>query len=212
MKKFASILLTLAVSISAGAQDTKSKEILSELSNKAKGYKTIKATFKKTYKSSSDKKSFSNGKLYSKDKKFYLETGEGQNMYSDGRTVWTHIIDDDEVYKCPLEQTFEGEDITEPGKLLTIWENDFKTRYLKEETIDGKKYDVINLHPSKPGSKKFHTITVKVNKAKKEVDYIIIHGKDGSITTYRITSFKTNDEISDGQFRYRGGAEIIDCD
>src|SRR5690606_25550453 len=148
----------------------------------------------------------SKGQIMIKGAKFYVETGEGQNLHCDGRTVWTHVVEDNEVYKCPKEEAFDGEDIPDPSKLLTIWENDFNSRYLKEETIGGTKYHVINLHPTKPGDVKFHTITLKINASKKEVEYITIQSKDGSPTTFHITSFKGNETISDGQFRYSGNA------
>ena len=210
MKKMISALIVAFLAISVNAQDTKSKEILNELSKKAKGYTSIKANFTKTYTKGS-KSSKAQGKIMIKGSKFYVETGEGQNLYCDGRTVWTHVVDVNEVYKCPKNEAFEGEDIPDPSKLLTIWENDFKSRYLKEETIGGSKYHVINLHPLKPGSVKYHTITLKVNADKKEVEYITIQSKDGSKTTFHITSFKVNETISEGQFRYSGNAEIIDC-
>ncbi len=182
-------------------QEDKSKKILSELSKKAEGFTTVKASFTKTY-TKGAVKDVSKGKITVKGTKFFVETGEGQNLYCDGRTVVTHLIEDEEAYCSPASELSEDGEFIEPSEMFTIWEKDFKYRYLKEQTISGTKYDVINLVPLKPKEKKYHTIQIKVNKTKKTVDYFIISFKDGSTAKYHITSFKTNETVSDAMFKF----------
>lgn len=182
-------------------QEDKSKKILSELSKKAESFSTVKASFTKTY-TKGAVKDVSKGKIIVKGNKFFVESGEGQNLYCDGRTVVTHLIEDQEAYCSPASELTDEGDFIQPSEMFTIWEKDFKYRYLKEETIGGTKYHVINLAPLKPKEKKFHTIQIKVNESKKTVDYFVISFKDGSVANYHITDFKTNETVSDGTFSF----------
>lgn len=213
MKQIAGILFIALLGFTAGAQEDKSKAILKELSTKAKTFKSVKANFTMTYTAKGGSKTTSKGNVAIKGQKFKLITGEGQDIYSDGKTVWTYVKDDQIVYKCPKEEALEGSDISDPSDLFTIWEKDFKSRYLKEETIDGKNLHVIRLHPTNPTKVKFHTITLKINQTTKEVEYFIIKSKDGSVTTYQISSFITDSELNDGIFKWtsKPGVDVEDC-
>lgn len=213
MKQVAGILLIALLSFSTSAQEDKSNAILKELSTKAKTFKSVKANFMMTYTAKGGSKSTSKGNVAIKGQKFKLITGEGQDIYSDGKTVWTYVKDDQIVYKCPKEEALEGSDISDPSELFTIWEKDFKSRYLKEETIGDKNFHVIRLHPTNPTKVKFHTITLKINQKTKEVEYFIIKSKDGSTTTYKISSFVTNSELSDSLFKWsnKPGVDVEDC-
>ena len=212
MKKITTLMMGLLVVAGLNAQDTKSKEILKELSDKAQSFSTIKANFTKTFEKR-DTETKTSGKMMVKGDKFFMNTGEGQDFYCDGKTVWTHVIDDAEVYKCSFNEVVEDPDFLNPRDIFTIWEKGFKTRYVKEQEIKGSMYHVINLHPLKPEEKKYHTVTLKIHAEKKEVGYVIIQSNDGSRTIYKISSFTTNEEIPDSKFRWQNkpGIDVLDC-
>lgn len=211
MKKFIALAALIAVGLTGFSQDEKSKKILNEMSEKAKTYKTVKASFSKTFKKGKLNET-SNGEVMIKGDKYFLKSGEGQNIYSNGRTVWTHIPDTKEVYKCPAS---EMDDMLSPSKMFTVWEDDFKYRYVNEESMNGKTYHVIKLHPQNAGDKNFHTITIKIEKENNELEYFIIKGKDGSITTYQLKDFKANESIPDDTFNFNPnkfpGVDVMDC-
>ena len=201
MKKVLLLMFVLGFGLVSTAQDAKAKKILDELSTKAKTFKTVTATFTKTTKSPKGATSTSKGKMYVKGKKYFVHTGEGIDIYCDSRSVWTHLVEDEECYKSSIEDA-EDEDMVDPTKMFTIWEKDFKYRYVKEEKSGDKTYDIIYLHPLKPADKKFHKISIKIDRASKEIKEFIIHGKDGSVDTYKITTFTTNKEIGDSKFKF----------
>ncbi len=216
MKKVLVLLMVLSVTLVSaqdGSQDAKSKEILGELSKKAKTYKSITASYKQTYRSSKGASSVSSGKIWVKDQKFKFTSSEGQDITSDGKTVWTYVKDDQIVYVCPVEDALEGEDFSNPNELFTIWEKDFKSRYVKDETVGGKEYQIIYLSPMKPAEKKFHTIVLKVDKAAKQLYKLIIKSNDGSTTIYQLNNFKANPELSDGLFKWKSkpGVDEEEC-
>lgn len=212
MKKIIALLAFTFFIGASYAQDTKSKQILSKLSEKAKSFTSIKAEFEQSYKSK-DGSSTSTGTVYVKDKSFRLNTSAGQDIYSNGETVWTYVKDDQVVYICPIEDALEGEDFSNPEEMFTIWEKDFKSRYVKDETVGGKTYHVIYLSPLKPKEKKFHTIVLKIDVEKMEVYKFIIKGNNGGTTVYKINTFETNTEISDGTFRWtsKPGVDEEEC-
>ncbi len=213
MKKLFLFTALVISTVWASSQDDKSKSILTELSTKAKTFTTVKAEFSKSYVKGKINESAS-GVIMVKGQKYYVETGEGQNLYCDGRTVYTHVLDSKEAIKCSLEEV-KKESPIDPSTMWNIWEKDFKYRYVKEETTGGVTYDVIDLYPLKPQGKSFHTITLKIDRANKQVQQFIIKGTDSSVTTFTVKSFVTNSEIPDGKFIFvpskYPGVEIIDC-
>ncbi len=214
MKRLLGILFVTAFTLGVNAQDRdpKAKAILDQLSEKAKDYTTVQATFDKVFTKGSTRATGS-GSVTIKGKKFILKTGEGQDIYSDGRTVWTHIIDSKEVMKCSVEESLEDVQF-DPSEMFTIWERDFKYKYDGEETIGGVSHHVIKLFPTK-SDKGFHTIILKINKETLEIKQFIIKGKDGSTTQYTLTTFKTGMSLSDSMFMFNKakhpGVEIFDC-
>lgn len=179
--------------------DVKAKAILDDLSKTTKTYKTISAEYEQVVlnkeKKEVDKQT---GKIQVKGTKFKLEI-PGNTIVCDGKTVWTHNKDAQEVTIKNFEPNTE--DGLDPTKIFTIYETGFKYKYDKEEKINGSTYHIISLFPTiKPEKKKFHTIKLYVDKTKKQVHKIIMLMKDGSTQIYEIKSMKTNAELADSVF------------
>ena len=84
------ILVNPAPSISS-AQDNQSSALLSKLSKTYKTYKSVKATFSIDVKNKqTDVGVKQSGILYQKAKKFRI-TMSGQEIYCDGKTIWTYL-------------------------------------------------------------------------------------------------------------------------
>jgi len=179
--------------------DAKAKAILDDLSKTTKTYKTISAEYEQIVlnkeKKQVDKQT---GKIQVKGTKFKLEI-PGNTIVCDGKTVWTHNKDAQEVTIKNFEPNTE--DGLDPTKIFTIYETGFKYKYDKEEKINGATYHIISLFPTvKPEKKKFHTIKLYVDKTKKQVHKIIMMMKDGSTQIYEIKSMKPNAELPDAVF------------
>ena len=187
-------LVTLFIGVGASiAQDAKAKGILDKLSSKAKTYKSMQADFEYEMKNVAEDISESQkGSLIVKGNMYNLNIA-GQKIISDGKTVWTVLDEAEEVQINAVPEDDESEDFVSPTKILTLWEKGFKYKYDKSATLNGNSVDVINLFPDNADDKSFHTIKLYINKAKMEVDQIEIKGKDGTDFTYKIVTFKTND-------------------
>ena len=209
MKSLFILLLAGVTSYTAFAQeDTKAKGILDKLSAKTKAYKTIKADFQFTMVNKAEGTNESqSGKIELKGDKYIL-TISGQDVISDGSSMWTILKESKEVQINEIDE--EDEDAISPNKIFTLYEEGFKYKYVKED----KGMHIINLYPKAAADKAYHRIVLYINKAKNEISKVKVYGKDGTTTTYSIKSFTPNSTIPDTKFSFNKtkfpGYEIID--
>lgn len=204
MKKLSILSICLALAVSTFAQDKKAEEILNKLSDKTETYTSIEADFDyKMENKQANIEDVQSGKLITKNNKYFLNIS-GQQIFSDGKTMWTLLEDAGEVQVNAVPDENEmPDDYISPTNILSIWEKGFKYKYDGEETLNGAKVDVVNLYPEKPDEKSFHTIKLYVNKQKNQLEKIAIKGKDGTDFTYIIKKFNTNQPIADSKFTFQ---------
>lgn len=206
-----SIVLIFSTTASAQTQegqDPKAKAILDGLSKKTKSYLSILSEFTMVMESK-DKKTTETqkGKLQLKGEKYKLEI-KGQDIICDGKTVWTYLKDAKEVQINNVDLS-SNEGVT-PSTIFTVYEKGYKYK------LDGEKAGIqmISLFPLDPGSKKFHTLKIDINKAKKQIIGFKVFMKDGSIFTYTINKFTPNGAVNDAAFGFDPklypGVEIVD--
>jgi outer membrane lipoprotein-sorting protein len=189
-------------------QDPKAKAILDELSKKTKGYTTLEVEFtmKTVNKTENVNESFT-GKAKMKGNKYTVDLGK-QKILCDGVKIWTLLIKEKECHESLVEDA--EDDALNPTKMLTIWEKGFKFRLVKDENG----IQEINLVPTNPGKAKYHTVVVKVDKAKQQVKTVIVKGKNGDVTTLEVTKFTPNVPVEDADFKFNKkdypGYTIID--
>ncbi|MBA4241963.1 MAG: hypothetical protein C0448_14655 [Sphingobacteriaceae bacterium] len=202
MKKIFLLIATITISTLnsfAQDQDPKAKSILDELSKVTKAYKTITSEYVFTILNKDKKQTEKQtGKVQVKGAKFKLDI-PGNTIVCDGKTIWAHNKDANEVTIKNFEAN--NEDQLNPSKIFTMYETGYKYKYEKEEKVGTAICHVITLYPSvKPEKKKFHTIKLFVDKTKKQVTKLVMMMKDGSTQSYEIKTFKANAEIPDNLF------------
>jgi outer membrane lipoprotein-sorting protein len=204
----AGMLFTTAASVQAQEQvDKKAKTILDELSTKTKSYTSIKSEFSFTFSNKEGKVTETqNGTVYLKGDKYKLEL-KGQDIYSDGKTMWTHVKDAKEVQINNFDKNAKG--IT-PQNVFTMYESGFNYKYEKEE----KGQHVINLYPKSPDKEKYHTIKLMVDKVKKQITSVKVMMKDGTSQVITVKTFTPNGQMNDTMFLWdkkaHPGVEEID--
>ena len=209
MKSLFILLIASIASYSAIAQDdAKAKGILDKLSAKTKAYKTIKADFQFTMTNKAEGTNESQtGKIEIKGDKYILSIS-GQDVISDGKSMWTVLKESKEVQINEIDE--EDEEAISPNKIFTLYEEGFKYKYVKED----KGMHIINLYPKAAADKSFHRIALYINKAKNEISKVKVYGKDGTTTTYSIKTFTANETINDTRFSFDktkfNSYEIID--
>jgi outer membrane lipoprotein-sorting protein len=210
MKRLFTFLLLGAMISPVAAQEVDqeglAKEILSELSEEAKTYKTVTIDFSLTIKTTQGK-TIQNGKAKAKGSQFYYET-EDRKVYSDGKAVWTFLEEEEECYIDNLEDLDGG---INPSEILTIWENNFKAKYDKEISADVHQ---IKLYPMDTEKSKYHTVTITVNRKTKKVEKAIIKTKENATVIMNFNSITPNKEIPDSDLKWNpakhGNPDVID--
>ena len=205
MKNFFLTTMIAFMAIVATAQTDKARTILDDVSAKTKAFKTIKIDFTYTMENKGQKinESFT-GTLFSKGDGYKL-LFSGQEVISDGKTVWTYLKDAGEVQ---VNEATKDDDSFTPTNLLSSYTNNFKAKLLSE---DAKQY-VIELTPVK--KKNFNKVKVVVDKTKKVLNSLSIFDKNGSTYTYAVNKFETNMPLNESMFTFKAsdhpGVEVID--
>ncbi|HNW53677.1 MAG TPA: outer membrane lipoprotein carrier protein LolA [Bacteroidales bacterium] len=207
MKKLLFLVIVAVLNVAAFAQtDKKATAILDEVSVKTKAYKTIKVEF--TYAMDNAKQKIHDkfkGTLLSKGDKYKL-TAAGQDVISDGKTVWTYLKDTKEVQ---INNVGEDDDAFTPTKLLSGYNKDFKSKFIEEKGNE----QFIELYPLKKG-KSFTKVQLTIDKNKKQISKFVIYDRNGSTFTYLVDKFVTDQPIADNVFTFNKaehpGVEIND--
>jgi outer membrane lipoprotein-sorting protein len=197
----------VALVITGFAQnDKKASAILDEVSVKTKSFKTIKIDF--TYAMDNEKEKIHDkfkGSLLSKGDKYKL-TAAGQDVISDGKTVWTYLKDANEVQ---INSQGGDDDSFTPTKLLSGYNKDFKSKFIEEKGND----QVIELYPLKKG-KTFTKVRLTIDKTKKQISKFIIYDRNGSTFSYLVDKFVADQPLADTMFSFNKaehpGVEVND--
>jgi len=189
--------------------DKKSNEILDRLTKKTEAFITIKTEFAYMMKNADagiDEKT--EGTLFVKGDKYRLVIA-GQIVICDGVTIWTYIKDADEIQVNSIE---DSEESITPNKLLTAYNKDYKSKFVKETFQYGTTVNIVDLTPIE--GKSYSSVRVIIDKAKDQLLEITIFDKNGSTYSYIINKFEPNVTLNDSQFTYTAsefpGAEVVD--
>ncbi|MBX7093371.1 MAG: outer membrane lipoprotein carrier protein LolA [Flavobacteriales bacterium] len=195
----AAALLLIGFQSFAQDKDPKAKAELDEVSKKVKGYTSFSVEFSSNLKTKDGGSENQSGKATIKGNKYIIETGE-QKIISDGKTVWTILVKEKEVYENPAED--DDDELMNPTKMFSIWEKDFKYKWVKEETVNGATLVEIHLFPVSPAKSKFHTVIIKINKATHDVNSVTVKGKEGDVLTYKLVKLTPNVNVNDADFKF----------
>ncbi|WP_460906827.1 LolA family protein [Spirosoma areae] len=211
MKKIAWMLsVAFVVTLPAFAQkDKRAQGILDAMSAKYKALKSYQAAFTFSSVGAGAKEAYK-GDLTVKSEKFRLNLG-GQEVFTDGTTMSTYIRESNEVNVQDYEAGATSE--LNPTQIYTIYKRGFTYRFLKEQKQGGRSLEVIELTPNRPKSP-IATIQISVDKLDKSVRNWLIVNKDGKRTTYAITKFTPNVNVTDSYFMFDKskypGVEVVD--
>ena len=191
-------------------QDNKSNEILNKLSKTYKTYKSVKASFTVTiYNKKSNTKVRQTGKLYQKGKKFRVNMS-GQEIYCDGKTIWTYIDGANEVQVSKFDA--KSMDIN-PSEIFTIYEKGFVHKYGGQKVVGTKTLDIIELIPTDK-SKGYFKVKLGIDKLANKVKEMVVYSKNGLETTYAINELDANVPINESYFKFntkdKPGVIVID--
>lgn len=199
MKKLFLTTLLCAIFIPAFMQqDPEAKKILDQAAEKAKSFKTVQVDYELRI---TDRKentnSSSKGKIMIKGDKYRLEAPE-TIVYFDGKTMWTYNEDIKEV--TITEPDMQDEDfLSNPAKILTWYNRDFKYRYDRKTQLDGTEVFEIDLFPNNL-DQPYSRIKLFINTGDLLLHAVKSVGKDGIDYSIHLENYVTNDDLSDSLF------------
>ncbi len=204
MKRFllvAVVLVAVALSptlLHSSSSDNQSSAILNKLSKTYKTYKSVKASFAVNIRNKqTDATVKQAGTLYQKGKKFRV-TMSGQEIFCDGKTIWTYLEDANEVQISRFDP--KSMDIN-PSEIFTIYEKGFMHKYAGQVTNGTNTLDVVELTPTDK-NKGYYLVKLGIDKLANKVKEMSVFSKNGLVTTYIITDFEPNVDIAESYFKF----------
>ncbi|MDC9722750.1 MAG: outer membrane lipoprotein carrier protein LolA [Urechidicola sp.] len=196
MKKYLFLLFITYTTIgfSQGA-----KALLDEVADKVKSYDNIYIEFEhKIDNEEADIHQANNGNATLKDDLYHFEY-LGVEQFFDGAKIYMIVHEDEEV--VIKQPNSEDETTLTPSRMLTFYESGFTYEMDIVQKVKGKKMQFVKLTPTDTESELKHVL-VAINKKTKHIYRVIETGKDGTVTTYTIGKFHTNQAISDSLFTF----------
>jgi len=179
--------------------DPAAKQVLDAVSAKFKTFSSVQAGF--TYKVEDAKgktMSTKSGTVWMKGNKYRVSFG-GQEIFSDGFTVWNYDKSSNEVTINNVDAS--GTTLT-PQKLFTnFYDKDFLYLLNGEKKVGAKTMQEIEMTPTDK-SKPFHKVYLQVDKAAKTIYSTRVLENGGNRYTYTVANMKTNAALADNQFAF----------
>ncbi len=192
MKKinFIAILTLLLVTYNTSAQSA--KHFLDQVSAKIKSYNNISIKFENTLDNTEANihQSVSGTAVLQGD--LYQFEFLGAKQFFDGKKVYLILEEDEEV--IIKQPNSEEKGTVTPSEMLTFYEDGYTYEMDITQNIDGKEIQFVKLIPIDSNSE-YSSILLGVEKSTKHIYKVIQSGKDGTVTSFTIKSFLTNQTI-----------------
>ncbi len=208
---FISPLLSFSQGNNATKNDPEAIKLLDAVSAKFKTFSTVQASFTYKVENASGKAlSSQTGTVIMKGTKYKVNFA-GQEIFSDGKTVWNYDKSANEVSINTLDAS---SGMITPQKLFTnFYGKDFYSVLNGEKKVGTVSLQEVEMTPVDK-SKAFHKIYLLINKATKTIHSTKVLENDGSRYSYAVSNMKTNQAIADNTFAFDKskypGVEVID--
>jgi outer membrane lipoprotein carrier protein len=212
MRKLLILFILLGFTKVSNAQyDPKALEILDEMSAKYKKMGAFKAQFTHALENATENISEQfKGEIVVKGEKFRLIMS-GQEIYNNGKTVWTYLPDINEVN---IDNYYPEDGDMTPSKIYTAYQKGYKYLFVEEIREGGQVLQVVDLVPENAQRNPIYKIRLKIQKDNKQLKSWELFDKSGNHYIYSITSFDPSVQITDTYFNFdlakHRGVEVID--
>ncbi|MEX0274367.1 MAG: outer membrane lipoprotein carrier protein LolA [Flavobacteriaceae bacterium] len=198
MKRFF-LMLTFLISCLVNAQGSeKAKSLLDEVYNRVSGYENIQIDFKHMLKNSEAGISQETRGDVTLAGDHYLFNYMGATQMYDGKKVYTIVPENEEV--TIDDKTEDGNTIT-PSKMLTFYKEGHRYAWDILQTVQGRKIQYVKLTPIDSHTE-IKSILLGIDAETKHIYKLIETGKNGTVTTLTVNSFKTNQPLSKTLFTF----------
>jgi outer membrane lipoprotein-sorting protein len=209
-----SLLLGLLLTVLTGfsqSNDPAAKKVLDAVSKKFKSYKAVQSNFTLQIEDGNGKvQGTKKGTVFMKGQKYRVNI-TGQEIYSDGKDVWTYDKGANEVTITQLDASGSG---ISPQKLFTsFYDKDFLYKMNGEKKVSGKVMQEIEMTPVDK-TKAFHKVYLLVDKKSQTIYSTKVLEKNGNKYSYTVNSLNGKAAIGDEVFTFNKakypGVEEVD--
>ena len=199
MKKiFFIALVFLSINLVNAQNPEKAKALLDDVYNKVQGYDNIFVDFK--YVLNNQEAGINDetrGDVTMQGDKYVANFFGAQQLY-DGSKVYTIVPENEEV---TIEDKSDDEDTITPSKMLTFYRQGHTYKWDILQNIQGRKIQFIKLIPIDTNTE-ISSILLGIDAETKHIYKVIETGKNETMTTITVNSFKTNQPLSKTLFTF----------
>lgn len=189
-KNMIACLLLLFATQAVTAQNN-AEALVRLMVDQMKSHKNVEMAFKYQINANGETTEAQQGKAWLQGEAYKVEMVE-QQLISDGKTIWTYLIDDEEVM---VSNATEGEDNT-PLKLLTSLDENYVATLTG---MDAKGNATIELANPKG---QYRRITLRANPNKLAINSMDVHLEDGTKLIITVDEMKFDQELDDKFFTF----------
>lgn len=200
MKKLTILFLAFCAFGSMNAQDSKkAKKLLDQVSQKVSSYDNMVIEFSYELNNKAQNiKQETRGDVTLKGEKYVLNL-MGTTRLFDGKKLYTIIPEDEEVNISSYDPD-QSDEVT-PSKMLTFYEDGYSYKWDITQDVNGRKIQYIKLTP-KDSNAEVKNILLGIDKQTKHIYNLIQSQANGTNVTIKVTSFKTNQPLSETLFKF----------
>lgn len=202
MKKIVLVFVVALMTVMTGSAQSadKAKALLDEVSSKVESYDNIVIDFKYALENPAENvKHETRGDVSLEGQKYLLNIMGTTRMF-DGKKLYTIIPEDEEINISNYDPE-KDQDIT-PSKMLTFYNNGYKSELASTEDLKGRKIQYVRLTPSDPNSE-VKQILLGVDRQTKNIYNLIQTQDNGTKITITVNSFKTNQPLPQSLFEFK---------
>ncbi|RIW18636.1 outer membrane lipoprotein carrier protein LolA [Algoriphagus lacus] len=192
-------------------KDPKAKVVLDGMSQKYQSMKGFTASFDYTFQDGGGTGDRQTGEIAVSGEKYRLKLPD-QEIYNDGKTVWTFIQTD--TYKeVTINDVAQMEGELTPSNIYKMYQTGFNYKLLADKTYQGKVVNVVELTAQKPNAP-FKQVKLMVDKATKDLLGWEMYDGQGGMFSYSFKNLKAAPSLPATYFVFDPkkypGIEVID--
>lgn len=196
----------------ASAQkDPKAKVVLDAMSQKFQSMKGFTAGFDYTYQEAGVAGDKQTGEIAVSGEKYRLKLPD-QEIYNDGKTVWT-FIQTNSYKEVTINDATQMEGELTPSNIYKMYQSGFNYKLLADKTYQGKAVNVVELTALKANAP-FKQVKLMVDKATKDLLGWEMYDGQGGIFSYSFKNLKAAPSLPATYFVFDPkkypGIEVID--
>jgi outer membrane lipoprotein-sorting protein len=195
----------------AAQKDPKAKAVLDGMSQKYQSMKGFTASFDYTFQDGGGPGDRQTGEIAVSGEKYRLKLPD-QEIYNDGKTVWT-FIQTNSYKEVTINDATQMEGELTPSNIYKMYQTGFNYKLLADKTYQGKAVNVVELTALKANAP-FKQVKLMVDKATKDLLGWEMFDGQGGVFSYSFKNLKAATNLPATYFVFDvkkyPGIEVID--